>query len=145
MKEGAWINIKTGRFEWITEHCDWIKVHDNAQKISLPEEVYDRIKDMENDYSGPKREKLLRTVMDAGFIRVRGHGSWMAIEFTAPTEVSFRASRDFLGRVCGPYSVLRFNNVDTGESLELTYQEFDERMSKGNSPFAGGRTQASRR
>jgi hypothetical protein len=138
MREGAWINIKTGRFEWITEHCDWIKVLRNAQKIGLPDEVYEKIKDVPNDYSGPKREKLLRTVMDAGFVRVRGHGSWIAIEFTAATEKTLRASRDFLGQVCGPYSMLRFNNVDTGESLELTHQEFVERMSKDSSQATEG-------
>ena len=53
MREGAWINIKTGKFEWITEHCDWIKVHGNAQKIGLPEEVFEHFKDMPNDYTGP--------------------------------------------------------------------------------------------
>jgi hypothetical protein len=135
MKEGAWINVKTGRFEWITEHCDWIKVRGNAQKIGLPKEVWERIKDMPNDYSGPKREKLLRTIMDAGFIRVRGHGSWIAIEFTAETQDVLRASRDFLSQVCGPYSVLRFNNVGANESLELTFREFEERTSKGQSPY----------
>lgn len=132
MKEGAWINVNTGRFEWITEHCDWIKDHSNAQKIGLPKEVWERIKDMPNDYSGPKREKLLRTIMAAGFIRVRGHGSWIAIEFTAPTEDALRASRDFLGQVCGQYSVLRFNNIGANESLELTYQEFENRMGQNS-------------
>jgi Integrase core domain len=132
MREGAWINIKTGKFEWITEHCDWIKVHGNAQKIGLPEEVFERIKDMPNDHSGPKRERILHTVMGAAFIRVRGHGSWIAIKFTAVTEDASRACRDFLGQVCGPYSVLRFNNVGTNESLELTYQEFENRMGQNS-------------
>ena len=33
MREGAWINIATCKFEWITEHCDWIKLPQNAAKI----------------------------------------------------------------------------------------------------------------
>lgn len=132
MKEGAWINVETGQFEWITEHCDWIKVHGNAQKIGLAETVFEQIKDMPNDYSGPKRERILRTVMGAGLIRVRGHGSWLAIEFTAPIEDVARACREFLRQVCGPYSVLRFNNVGTNESLELTYEEFEKRTSQNN-------------
>jgi hypothetical protein len=70
--------------------------------------------------------------MAAGFIRVRGHGSWIAIEFTAPTEDALRASRDFLGQVCGQYSVLRFNNIGANESLELTYQEFENRMGQNS-------------
>jgi hypothetical protein len=141
MREGAWINVKTGQFEWITEHCDWIKVHRNAQKIGLSEEVYEQVKDMQNDYSGPKRERLLRTVMDAGFIRARGHGPWTAIEFTARTDDAMRASQDFLREVCGPYSALRFNNIGTGESLELTYREFEDRMSGGSSRAMDGHFQ----
>jgi hypothetical protein len=70
--------------------------------------------------------------MGAGFIRVRGHGSWIAIEFTALTEEASRACQDFLGQVCGPYSVLRFDNVGTNESLELTYQEFENRMGQNS-------------
>jgi len=132
MKEGAWVNIATGRFEWITEHCDWIKVHENAQKIGLPENVFQQIKNIPNDYSGPKRERILRAVMDAaaGFIRVRGHGSWIAIEFTAPTETALRACRNFLRQVCGPLSVLRFNHLGgkKNETIELTYEQFEERM-----------------
>lgn len=110
-----------------------MKAHRNAQKIGLPEEVRERIKDMQNDYSGPKRERLLRTVMDAGFIRVRGHGSWIAIEFTDADRRCLRARRDFLGQVCGPYTVLRFSNIGANESLELTYHEFEKPEGEGNS------------
>ena len=51
MREGAWINIATGTFEWITEHCDWIKLPQNASKISLPDSIFQQIKDMPNDYN----------------------------------------------------------------------------------------------
>jgi hypothetical protein len=125
MTEGAWINIATGKYEWITEHCDWIKLPQNAAKIGLPDSVFQQIKDMPNDYNGPKREKLLRTVMDAGFVRVRGHGTYIALEFTAAEENVRRASVEFLRQVCGPHTVLRFNDLHTGKTVEMIYEEFE--------------------
>ncbi len=130
MREGAWINVKTGQFEWITEHADWMKNHENAKKIGLPDSVFEIIKELPNDYNGPKREKILRTVMAAGFIRVRGHGQWIAIEFTAPTQAALRASAEFLRQACGPFTVLRFNNLQAGETIEMTYQEFVQRITE---------------
>lgn len=130
MREGAWINIATGKFEWITEHSDWIKHAQNAAKIGLPDSVFQQIKDMPNDYSGPKREKILRTVMAAGFVRVRGHGTYITLESTAPKEDVLRASAEFLRQICGPLTVLRFNDLHTGKTVEMTYQEFEARMKK---------------
>ena len=132
MREGAWINIATGRYEWITEHADWMKNPINAKRIRLPDSVFQSIRDIPNDYQGPKRETILRAVMDAGFIRVRGHGDWIAIEFTAPTENALRACTNLMREVCGPLTVLRFNNVHTNESLQMTYQNFEERTQKGD-------------
>ena len=128
MREGAWINIATGKFEWITEHCDWIKLPQNAAKIGLPDSVFQQIKDMPNDYNGPKREKLLRTVMGAGFVRVRGHGSYIALEYTAPEGDALRASAEFLRQICGPLTVLRCYDLHTGKTGEMTYQEFNAQM-----------------
>ena len=50
-----------------------------------------------------------------------------------PTEDALRARRDFLGQVCGPYTVLRFSNIGANESLELTYHEFEKPEGEGNS------------
>jgi hypothetical protein len=80
---------------------------------------------MPNDYNGPKREKILRTVMDAGFVRVRGHGTYIALEFTAPTQDVHRASAEFLRQIYGPFTVLRFNDLHDGQTVEMTYQEFE--------------------
>ena len=125
MREGYWINITTGQTKLVLEHANFMKDHARAQNIGLPESVYEEIKDIANDYSGVRREKILRLVMASGFIRVRGHGSWIAIEFTAPTEDALRACKSLLHQVCGPLTVLRFNNLSTNESLEMTFQEFE--------------------
>jgi len=133
MKAGYWINIRTGQAELVQEHANFLKDHVHAQKIGLPENVYEQLKDIPNDYSGPNREKILRLAMGEGLIRLRGHGQWIAIEFTAPTEAALRACRNLLDQVCGPFTVLRFNNLQTGETVEVTYQEFEQRMKKQDS------------
>jgi hypothetical protein len=130
MREGAWVNIATGRFEWITEHCDWTKLPENAAEIGLPDSIFQQIKDMPNDYNGPKRDKILRTVMDAGFVRVRGHGMYIALEFTAPKDIVHRASVEFLHHICGPLTVLRFNDLHAGNTVEMTYPEFEAQTKK---------------
>lgn len=104
-----------------------MKTHKNAQKIGLRDDVFRQITDIPNDYSGPRREKILRLVMSAGFVRVRGHGTWIAMEFTASTEDAMFASSPLLRQVCGPLTVLRFSNLETGESREMTFQEFESR------------------
>jgi hypothetical protein len=128
VREGYWISIKSGQAELVQEHCDFMKDHARAQKIGLPENVYEQIKDIPNDYSGPRRERILRLVMAAGFIRVRGHGDWIAIEFTAPTNEAMIACSSLLRQVCGPLTVLRLNNLSTDESLEMAFQEFESRV-----------------
>jgi hypothetical protein len=49
-------------------------------------------------------------------------------EFTAPTEDVHRASAEFLRQVCGPLTVLRFNDLHTGNTVEMTYQDFDAQL-----------------
>jgi hypothetical protein len=132
MKEGAWINVATGRYEWITEHCDWMKNSMNAKKIGLPDNVFETIKDMPNDYQGPKRKQILLTIMDAGFIRLRGHGSYIAIEFTVSTKKALSACEPLLKQVCGPLTLLRFNNLSTNENVEATYREVEVRVRGAN-------------
>lgn len=127
MREGAWINAKTGRYEWITEHADWIKLPQNAAKIGLPESTLRAISEITNDYSGPRRETILRLVMDeGGLIRVRGHRTHITFEFTVPMKESLRSCTNFLREVAGPLSLLRFNNLSTSETAEFFYKDFDE-------------------
>jgi len=127
MREGYWITL-SGRAEAVKEHCDAMQNPDFARNIGLPESVFEIIKEISNDYQGPRRQRILRLVMDAGFIRLRGHGEWVAIEFTAPTEAALRACRKLLDQVCGPFTLLRFGNLQTGDTIEFFYKEFDERM-----------------
>lgn len=130
MDEGAWINIRTGKFSWINEHASWMKNKQNADSVGLPEHVYNKIKDMHWDFNGEGRAEILATIMKAGFIRMRGHGSYWTFEFTAKTTDALWACLDFLMNFAGPMTSCRFNNLRTGESIEMSYSKFQAEMAE---------------
>jgi len=128
MKEGAWINGKTGKFAWITEHASWVKDPENARSIGVPESVIEKIQSLRSDFNGKGREEILATVMQAGFIRMRGHGSFWTFEFTMPSEEALWACMSFLQDFAGPFTQCRFNNLRTGETIDTPFQEFEKTM-----------------
>ena len=128
LREGAWINAKTGWWSFIDEHSDWAKRPGNLVSIGLPDSVWDAIRDTPNDYGGPNRKRILLTVMAAGGIRLRGHGDWVAIEFTVPTDTALRACRDVLKKIAGGFTLCRFSNLETGKSLEVCYRDYEQHV-----------------
>lgn len=128
MNEGAWINARTGKFAWIDEHARWIQRETNAKALGLPDSVYANIKTMRADFNGDGREGILAAVMNAGFIRMRGHGSYWTFEFTMATVDALKACEKFLAAMAGPMTQCRFNNLRTGEAIEMPYAEFQEKM-----------------
>jgi hypothetical protein len=130
MKEGAWINVNTGKFEWVDEHASWIKRELNAEAIGLPKRIYQKIMDMDWDFDGPGRAEILYEVMKGGFIRMRGHGSYWTFEFTCDSYKALWCCLDFLMNYAGPYTNCRFSNLRTRESIELSFNEFQRTMAK---------------
>ena len=128
MKEGAWINARTGKFSWITEHASWIKNRANAESIGVPSTVSDKIATMDADFDGEGRAEILATVMKAGFIRMRGHGSFWTFEFTMESEPALWSCLEFLTNFAGPYTSCRFNNLRTGETIDMPFQDFAKEM-----------------
>jgi hypothetical protein len=124
MREGAWIEARSGRWVWISEHANWMQQH--GPEVGLPSDVWERIRKIPNDYIGPNREKILRAVMDAGYIRARGHGASISFEFTCSTRNALIACRDFLHNVAGARLHCRFTNLGGGPCLELPYSEYLE-------------------
>ena len=43
LREGAWINAKTGQWSFIDEHADWAKRPGNLASIGLPDAVRNAI------------------------------------------------------------------------------------------------------
>jgi len=128
MNEGAWIRAEDGEFWIIDEHADWMKNRDNADKAGLPESVSELIAPIRNDYSGENRKRILLAVMDAGFIRFRGHESVFVFEFTVPIPDALRSCRKFLEHVAGEWSRLRFNDVSRGKSVEFHYGDYEQKI-----------------
>lgn len=128
MKEGAWINISNRQWCWITEHADWIQVRENAQRIGLADEVWQRIKLVSNDYSGRRRGSILKAVMDAGFIRMRGYGDSFSFEFTCSFLTAFEACGTFLEKNAGPATVCRFHDLRTWQEISTRYEELQQLM-----------------
>ncbi|MGA2608310.1 MAG: hypothetical protein ABSH01_12745 [Terriglobia bacterium] len=130
LREGAWINAKTGQWSFIDEHADWAKRPGNLASIGLPDAVREAISDIPNDYDGENRKKILLAVMASGGIRLRGHGDWVAIEFTVGTASALLACRDVLRKIAGEFTLCRFNNLGTCESLELFYRDYEQHIER---------------
>ena len=123
MREGAWINAHTAAWSWITEHASWIQNPENAQSLCMPDTVHAELAAIPRDFNGPGRKGILRVAMDAGFIRVRGHGKSVTFEFTLPTSVAIRAALPFMALNFGPLTGCVFTNLIVETSLGLSYKE----------------------
>jgi hypothetical protein len=121
MREGAWINAHTGAWCWITEHASWIQHQENTRSLGITDEAHARLAAIPWDFNGPGREAILRVAMDAGLIRMRGHGAEVTFEFTLPMEVAIRAVTPFMQAQFGPMTGCRFNNLRTGHTVGFLY------------------------
>ncbi len=128
IREGAWIRISDGAYWFVDEHSDWIKRPANAKRAGLPESVWSEIANIPNDYIGESRERILLTVMAAGFIRVRGHGTVVVMEFVGEIQQVLWACRTLLAELAGPYTRCRFNHLATRQSWELNYRDYAQYM-----------------
>jgi hypothetical protein len=79
---------------------------------------------------GPNREQILREVMDAGFIRARGHGAELTLEFTCGIQEALNACRGFLAMIGGPFLLCRFNCLREFRSLEIYYSEYQQGLGR---------------
>ena len=128
LREGAWINAKTRQWSFIDEHADWAKRPGNLAGIGLADSVREAIRDIPNDPHSTNRKRILLTVMADGGIRLRGHGDWVAIEFTVDTASALLACREVLRTISGEFTLCRFNNLGTCESLEFFYCDYEQHV-----------------
>ena len=125
--EGYWLNSKTGKYFEIHEHAQWLLDLKNFKKIGLPAELFQKIKSKDFDKD---RLEILFAAMNAGLIRIRSHGNYIAFEFTIKSKDAIESIHEFLlaEELAGPYSDLTINNLRTGETIMLKYNEFLEMM-----------------
>lgn len=120
MREGAWIHA--GHWHWITEHAFWIQKPENARLLGIPEEVMTQLSAIPWDFNGPGRVAILRLAMGEGLIRMRGHGAFVTFEFTLPIATAIQSVRQFVDQNFGPKTWCQFNDLETGKSLGIYYE-----------------------
>lgn len=104
MKEGWWINYRTGMTVCIGifgDHEMWLREPGNAAKLGVPGEVIARF---DGFTPGQERLHFLTFVMEsASVMRVRGHGHYVTFEYWAKNDRdALRAIRRFTTGKLGP-------------------------------------------
>lgn len=136
MKEGAWINSITGRYGWVDEHARWIRRPGNAEDLGLPEEVIEALGQLPWDLTPfAERTIVLYQVMEAGFIRARGHGSHVTFEFTVPWMQAVHGAQRFMQENFGPSMTARFSDLGTGGTIEFLYGRYADRLRESDLSF----------
>ena len=133
MKEGAWIEVKTGSWQWIDDHADWIRRPECARSAGLPEEVVLRLAAMPRQAAcGSERTAIILAAMRHGLIRFRGHGTEVTFESTLPLEVVIPAVARFMTEQFGPLTWVRFNQLPDGPCIGATYQDLERALEAGD-------------
>jgi len=131
MREGMWINYRTGKTFDIDEHERWLRRDDNADKLGVPQKVQDAFGEFE---PVKDRDKFLLFVMKhAPVMRVRGHGNYVTFEFSS------RQKRQVMDEIwlwglknAGALTGLYIVNFATGEKTNVYWNEFKNAMDNDN-------------
>lgn len=137
MREGAWINAKTGDYQLVDHHTQWLRRNpDQALQLGLPAEVIAELGEIGWDLT-PLAEKIivLYKAMDTGFIRVRLDGAHAVFEFTIPWADAVHGARRFLREACGPSTACRFNSLSTNQAVEFLYGHVADRLGEADLSF----------
>lgn len=130
MKEGAWISAHTSRSAWVGDHAMWITRAGNAGLLGVSEEAQLRLVAMASPHTPTGRREVLLAAMDAGLIRVRGHGVATTFEFTIQIPDMLQAVRPFMLENFGPLMGCRFNNLRTGEAKALLFKDLEDSVAR---------------
>lgn len=132
MKDGFWINYRTGKEFQIDEHESWIRRGSNAKKLGLPQRVIDAFDEFE---PVKDRDKFLVFIMQhAPVMRVRGHGNYVTFEFASrrrndPIDAIWSWGMSNAGPMTGMYIV----NFATNEKTSMYWKDFETAMERGGS------------
>lgn len=132
MKEGFWINAKTGAFHRVDEHRYWILREDNAALLGLGKEGLQEIKSVRGRQTAEGRRAILLRVMAEGMVRARGHGDHLTLEFTLPVETALQGCRSFLESVAGDSLNLEIHDLANGRFLSRGCRELLGELQAGD-------------
>lgn len=116
MREGAWVSATTGQYCWVHDHALWVTRPGNARLLGISEDVQRLLVALPSSHAPAGRRNVLLVAMDAGLIRVRGHGVTTTFEATLPFITTLEAVLPFMYQHLGPWMTCRFNRLGTGES-----------------------------
>jgi len=127
MREGYWINYRTGKVFSISDHMQWVSDDRNANKLGIPKSVAVLAKDIKD------REKYLLFLMkNAPVMRVRGHGSFVTFEFDSRSRQDVMdAILDWGRQNAGPFTTMNITNFATKENTQIRFEEFENAMDSG--------------
>jgi len=132
MKDGLWINYRTGKEYPIDEHERWLRRDNNAKKLGLSSKLIDSFEDFEP--TKDRNKFLLFLMSHAPIMRVRGHGNYVTFEF------SNRSSKDAVDSIwmwglknAGDYTNLYIVNFKTNEKTTILWKDFKDAMDSGGS------------
>lgn len=125
MKNGYWINYRTGNQVEVGEHEDWLRNPANARTLGIPETV---IATFSQFQPVADRDKFLRYVMqNAPIMRVRGHGQEISFEYhSSSSKAPLEAVSEVAQRVAGPFTGIYIANLATGETASMSYKDFTQ-------------------
>jgi hypothetical protein len=122
MKEGYWINYRTGKVFKIHEHEQWIRDAANARKLGLSRQVIDGFCDFKPAVD--RSRFLLFLMTKCPIMRVRGHGDDVTFEFRARSMARpMAAIRQWAGRNAGPMTLLNIVNLANMKRVHVLYKD----------------------
>ena len=129
VREGYWINYKTGKVVQIYEHESDIRDSAIARKLGVPAKVFSEF----GRYTvGIDRERFLLWLMSqVPLMRVRGHGGlYDSYEFSAKSDkMPYLAIVRFSRLLC-PTKLMNISNLTTGKSEQILAYALWERERK---------------
>lgn len=118
MREGFWLNYKTGKAVSIREHESDIRYPLIAHKLlGVPAKVF---KQFPRFTTGTDRCKFLRWLLArVPLIRVRGHGVYVTFEFSAASSRKPYAAIVKFSKRLSPVMLLNIVNLRTGKAEQI--------------------------
>jgi hypothetical protein len=123
MKEGWWINTRTGKVFQIDEHERWLRRDNNADKLKISKGIqksFSKFKPVKD-----RDEFLLYVMRKADAMRARGHGSYVTFEYHS------RSKRDPMEAIwmwglknAGPMTGMYIVNFATNEKTSIRWSDF---------------------
>jgi len=133
VREGYWVNLRTGQWFEIDDHAAWVRRFDCACRAGLSDEAARRIGAMPYRHlDGPERHAILYAAMACGLVRIRGHVDHVTLESTFPLQELLPALAAFMARHFGPFTVVKLNRLPHGPFVAHPYQAIAAALERGD-------------